>query len=99
MIQIDSEYFTLKKENYHNLYDQKELTIILLDNNEQPIAKLSINDVSIKLAQNEFILKNYLENKIITKKLIKMNIIEKTGKFTIIGRTKCPICRLKSKKR
>lgn len=91
MIQVDDEILKLKIiKNGFNLPQ-----LVLIDKNHQIFAKLSVNSYSTTLKRDEFILKNYSENEVVAKKLIELNLIKKTGKYVLIGRKTCPICRIK----
>lgn len=77
-------------------YDNGQLAVFVHDNSGKPIAELSIMFNSVELAPNEFILKDYSENKNLAQDLIDSQFITPTNRFILIGSHLCPICQIES---
>ena len=77
-------------------YDNDQLAVFIHDNSGKPIAELSIMYDSVELAPNEFILKDYSENKNLAQNLIDSQFIIPTNRFILIGSHLCPICQINS---
>lgn len=75
-------------------YLNGQLAVYVLDINGEPIAELSIKHDSVELAPNEFILKDYSENKGLAKRLLGSNLFISTDRFIIVGTHLCPICQI-----
>ena len=60
----------------------------------EPIAKLSVN-TGVPLHLNEFVCKNYAENKVIAKEAFASGLFEDTGVLVTVGFCECPIWAIK----
>ena len=78
------------KKNYSN----GQLAVFYQDYDGEPIAELSVNENSVELVSNEFILKNYSENACIAKEFLKTKIFIPTNRFVLIGSNLCPVCNI-----
>ena len=81
---------TITKKKYKNGL----LAVFLNDRKGESVAELSINDDSIELDFNEFVLKNYSENSEIAQSLLDSKLIIPTDRFVLIGSHLCPICKV-----
>ena len=82
----------LQKRNYSN----GQLAIFAFNYNDEPLAELSVMCRSVELAPNEFILKDYAENKDIAKQFFESELITPTDRFILIGSHLCLICQINS---
>ena len=82
----------LQKKHYSN----GQLAIFVHNYNDEPLAELSIKCNSIELAPDEFILKDYAENKKLAQKFFESGLIIPTDRFILIGSHICLICQIKS---
>jgi len=80
----------LQKTHYSN----GQLAIFAFNYNDEPLAELSIMCNSVELAPDEFILKDYAENKDLAQKFFESGIIRATDRFVLIGSHLCLICRI-----
>ncbi len=85
-----------KKELYTKQYSNGQLAVYIYDHGGAPIAELSIMHNSVELSPNEFILKDYSENKEIVRELFESNIIMPSNRFILISSHLCPICQITS---
>jgi len=67
----------LQKKHYSN----GQLAIFVHNYNDEPLAELSINCNSIELAPDEFILKDYAENKKLAQKFFESELIIPTDRL------------------
>ncbi len=82
----------LQKKHYSN----GQLAIFVYNYNNEPLAELSIKCNSVELAPDEFILKDYAENKDIAQQLFESELIIPTDRFVLIHSHLCLICLIKS---
>ena len=82
----------LQKKHYLN----GQLAIFVYNYNDEPLAELSIMYDSVELAPDEFILKDYAENKDIAQQLFESELIIPTDRFVLIGSHLCLICQINS---
>ena len=82
----------LQKKHYSN----GQLAIFVHNYNDEPLAELSIRCNSTELAPDEFILKDYAENKKLAQKFFESGLIIPTDRFILIGSHICLICQIKS---
>ncbi|MFW9950291.1 MAG: hypothetical protein ACFFKA_09245 [Candidatus Thorarchaeota archaeon] len=82
----------LQKTHYPN----GQLAIFAFNYNDEPLAELSIKCNSVELAPDEFILKDYSENKDIAQKFFESEILIPTDRFILIGSHLCLICKINS---
>jgi len=82
----------LQKKHYSN----GQLAVFAFNYNNEPLAELSIECNSVELAPDEFILKDYAENKDIAQQLFESELIIPTNRFILIDSHLCLICRIKS---
>jgi len=82
----------LQKKHYSN----GQLAIFVFNYNDEPLAELSIMCNSVELAPDEFILKDYSENKNLAQKLFESELIIPTDRFILIGSHLCLICQINS---
>ena len=80
----------LQKTHYSN----GQLAIFAFNCNDEPLAELSIMCNSVELASDEFILKDYAENKNFVQKLFDLELIIPTNRFILIGSHLCLICQI-----
>ncbi len=88
------KYF--EKPLHLNRYYNGQLAVFILSNKKEPIAELSIMYDLAELAPNEFILKDYSENKSLAQEFLKSNLIIPTDRFILVGSHFCPICQIES---
>jgi len=77
-------------------YDNGQLAVFIHDNSGKPIAELSIMYDSVELTPNEFILKDYSENKNLAQFLIDSQFITPTNRFILISSHICRICQIET---
>jgi hypothetical protein len=77
-----------------NRYFNGQLAVFILGYKSEPIAELSIMNDSVKLAPNEFILKDYSENKDLISDILKFETFTPTNRFVLVGSHLCPICQI-----
>ena len=83
------------EEQLHlNRYYNGQLAVFVLSNRKEPIAEISIKHDSVELAPNEFILKDYSENKGLVSKFLETGLINPTNRFILVGSHLCPICQI-----
>lgn len=91
---------SIKEKNYYEgiivkkNYLNGQLAVCVNNHDGEPIAELSINENSVELASDEFILKDYSENSKIAQDLLDSKILIPTDRFTLIGAHLCPVCRI-----
>ncbi len=86
--------FSRKLQKKH--YSNGQLAIFVYNYNNEPLAELSIKCNSVELAPDEFILKDYAENKDIAQQLFESELIIPTDRFVLIGSHLCLICQINS---
>ena len=82
----------LQKKHYPN----GQLAIFALNFKNEPLAELSIMCNSVELAPDEFVLKDYAENKNIAQQFFESEFIIPTDRLVLIGSHLCLICQIKS---
>jgi len=82
----------LQKKHYSN----GQLAVFAFNYNDEPLAELSIECNSVELAPDEFILKDYAENKNIAQQFFESELIIPTDRFILIGSHLCLICQINS---
>lgn len=85
-----------EKQLHLNRYFNGQLAVFVLGHMREPIAELSIMHDSVELAPNEFILKDYSENKDLAKEFFEAELINPTDRFILVGSHLCPICQIES---
>ncbi|MCK4780140.1 MAG: hypothetical protein KAT57_08130, partial [Candidatus Lokiarchaeota archaeon] len=85
-----------KTQLYINRYFNGQLAVFLHGNSGEPIAELSIMHDLVELAPNEFILKDYSENKDLANEFFEAELINTTDRFILVGSHLCPICQIES---
>jgi len=85
-----------EKQLHINRYFNGQLAVFVLSHMREPIAELSIMHDSVELAPNEFILKDYSENKDIANEFFEAELINTTDRFVLVGSHLCPICQIES---
>ena len=80
----------LQKKHYSN----GQLAIFVYNYNDEPLAELSIMCDSVELAPDEFVLKDYAENKDLAQKFFESEMIIPTDRFILIGSHLCLICQI-----
>ncbi len=93
MIKIKREF---KIELHTRHYLNGQLAVYVNDKIGHPIAELSIMNDLVTLAPNEFILKDYSENKELAQELLETNLFVPTDQFILIGSHLCPVCQINS---
>ncbi|MCP6718621.1 MAG: hypothetical protein KJI71_00130 [Patescibacteria group bacterium] len=96
MKEMINTQITLNSKLQKTHYSNGQLAIFAYNYNEEPLAELSIMCNSVELASDEFILKDYAENKILAQKLLDLEIIIPTNRFILIGSHLCFICQINS---
>lgn len=92
----------IKTQNIQNknlqkkFYSNGQLAIVAYNNNDEPLAEISIMSDSVELAPDEFILKDYAENKRFVQKLFEAGLIIPTDRLILINSHFCLICKVKS---
>ena len=84
------------KNLYTKRYLNGQLAVYIQDYIGHPIAEFSIMNDLVTLAPNEFILKDYSENKELAQELLDSNLFVSTGQFILIGSHLCPVCQINS---
>jgi len=82
----------LQKKHYSN----GQLAVFVHNYNDEPLAEISIICNSVELAPDEFVLKDYAENKHLVQKLFDSDMIIQTDRFILIGSHLCLICQINS---
>ena len=82
----------LQKKHYSN----GQLAIFVHNYNNEPLAELSIRCDSVELAPDEFVLKDYAENKKLAQEFFESKLITPTDRFILIGSHLCLICQINS---
>ncbi len=82
----------LKTKRYLN----GQLAVFVQEISGEPLAELSLMNNSVELEEDEFILKDYTENKELVNHLIKLKVIKSINRFVLIGSHLCPICQIAS---
>jgi len=82
----------LQKTHYSN----GQLAIFAFNYDDEPLAELSIECNSVELGPDEFILKDYSENRVIAQKFFETGMIKPTDRFILIGSHLCLICQINS---
>ena len=77
-------------------YLNGQLAVYVNDKIGYPIAEFSIMNNLVRLAPNEFILKDYSENKELAQELLDSNLFVPTDQFILIGSHLCPVCQVNS---
>ena len=85
---------SIKIKLHSKQYINGQLAVYVHDINGEPIAELSIMHNSIDLAPNEFILKDYSENKGLAEEFLDSNLFIPTDRFILVGSHLCPICQI-----
>ncbi len=85
-----------KIQLHTRLYSNGQLAVYIQDYIGHPIAEFSIMNDLVTLAPNEFILKNYSENKELAQELLDSNLFVPTNQFILIGSRLCPVCQINS---
>ncbi|MFX1479361.1 MAG: hypothetical protein ACFFCI_14605 [Promethearchaeota archaeon] len=86
----------LRRRLHEKRYINGQLAVFLHDEEDRPLAELSIMHNFVELAPNEFILKDYSENEELAKELLESKLIHPTNRFILIGSHLCPICKVAS---
>ncbi|MFX1554796.1 MAG: hypothetical protein ACFFBV_12775 [Promethearchaeota archaeon] len=86
----------LEKKIYIGRYVNGQLAVFVHDHSGEPIAELSIMEDSIELAPDEFILKEYSENKELVQEYINTNVFSPADRLVLVGSYLCPICQISS---
>ena len=76
-------------------YSDGRQAILVLDQNEEPFAKLSTN-INVTLEPGEFLIKNYSENEALAKAVFAKGWFEDTGKRVRSGYVRIPIWKIKT---
>jgi len=79
-----------------NRYSNGQLAVFVIGHMREPIAELSIMYDLVELAPNEFILKDYSENRDLVQKYLKDEVIISSNRFVLVGSHLCPICQIVS---
>ena len=82
----------LQKTHYPN----GQLAIFVYNYNNEPLAELSIMCNLVELAPDEFVLKDYAENKNLAQEFFESELIIPTDRLILIGSHLCLICQIKS---
>ncbi len=77
-------------------YSNGQLAVFVQDYHGEPLAELSVTSDSVNLAPEEFILKDYSENRKLAKVLMESELISITDRYVLIGSHLCPICHFTS---
>ena len=86
----------IKRNLKNNRYLNGQLAVFIRDISGEPLAELSLMSNSVELEGDEFILKDYTENKELVNHLIKLKVIKSINRFVLIGSHLCPICQIAS---
>ena len=84
------------KELFTSRYSNGQLAVFVHDCSGEPIAELSVMQDSVELASNEFILKEYSENRDLAQEYIKAEVFTPSNRFVLVGSYLCPICQIAS---
>ena len=87
---------SFEKHLHLNRYFNGQLAVFVLGHMREPLAELSIMNDSVELAPNEFILKDYSENKDLANEFFEAELINTTDRFILVGSHLCPICQIES---
>jgi len=87
---------TINRKLHQKCYPNGQLAIFVFDHYDEPLAEISIMSNLVELAPDEFILKDYAENKILVQTLFESEMIVPTNRFVLIGSHLCLICRINS---
>ena len=87
---------TINRKLHQKYYPNGQLAIFVYNHYDEPLAEISIMNNSVDLAPEEFILKDYGENKALVEKLFESGMIVPTDRFILIGSHICLICRINS---
>ncbi|GAG95288.1 unnamed protein product [marine sediment metagenome] len=96
MKEMINTQITLDTKLQKKRYSNGQLAIFAFNHNDEPLAELSIKCNSVELAPEEFILKDYSENRAIAQKFFETGIIKPTDRFILIGSHLCLICQINS---
>ena len=94
MKEMINTQITLKSKLQKKRYSNGQLAIFAFNYHKEPLAELSIMYDSVELAPDEFILKDYSENRDLAQKFFESGIIIPTDRFILIGSHLCLICRI-----
>jgi len=83
-----------EKQLHLNRYSNGQLAVFVIGHMRDPIAELSIMYDLAELAPNEFILKDYSENKDLVQQYLKDEIFISSNRFVLVGSHLCPICQI-----
>ena len=86
----------LNRKLQKKYYSNGQLAIFVHNYNDEPLAEISIACNSVELAPDEFILKDYSENKCLAQELFESERIIATDRFVLIGSHLCLICQINS---
>ena len=87
---------TLDRKLKKKLYSNGQLAIFVHNYKDEPLAEISIMCNSVELAPDEFILKDYSENRNLAQEFFELELIIPTDRFILIGSHLCLICRINS---
>ena len=96
MKEMINTQITLNSKLQKKHYPNGQLAIFALNFKNEPLAELSIMCDSVELAPDEFILKDYAENKDLAQEFFESELINPTDRFILIGSHICLICQIKS---
>lgn len=77
-------------------YLNGQMALFVHNQDGEPIAELSIKHDILELAPNEFILKDYSENKDLAQEFLSSKLFIPTNRFILIGSHLCPICQIEA---
>ena len=86
----------LEKKLYTGRYINGQLAVFVHDYSGEPIAELSIMKESVQLAPNEFILKEYSENRDLAQEYLISKMFTPSNRFVLVGSHLCPIYQIAS---
>ncbi|MFX1298101.1 MAG: hypothetical protein ACFFD2_25025 [Promethearchaeota archaeon] len=84
----------LKERIHTGRYSNGQLAVFVHDISGEPVAELSIMKDSIDLAPNEFILKDYSENRDLMREYLEAEIFTSSNRFILVSSHLCPICQI-----
>ena len=87
---------TLDRKLNKKQYSNGQLAIFVHNYKDEPLAEISIMNNSVELAPDEFILKDYSENRNLAQEFFELELIIPTDRFILIGSHLCLICRINS---
>ena len=87
---------TLNRKLQKKHYSNGQLAVFVHDYNDEPLAELSIMCNSVELAPDEFVLKDYAENKKLAQEFFESELIIPTERFILIDSHLCLICKINS---